>query len=472
MKRSVFIGGGGPSGLAAALLFLQLGWEEIVLAEARTSPKDFEKNRAFNYLIDARGQKLLRRLGIRERMHGCGVENTDFTATTIHPDGKVSVATPPIIDPERPPAFWSTRAMLLTMLYDAIMERNDGRITLLYDHKVAGVSEADGGARVHVAAPDGSEKTFKPDLILACDGLSSVLRKSVEALPAVPQGHFAMTKHPSISAELQYKVLNLPPQFEANDGALKITDNTMTYIIASSFKDARRACAMFSFPVTPGHPRTVNLIREQDHVLWTFTKAEELIDYLVEAFPQVDMRGLISMEEAQGFVDMKPGRFPIAQYARNLNARLGTTDFLLIGDAGHAFPPDLGLGVNSALEDLHQLADYLLEEPDHGAAVSAYAKARQPESAALVRLVQTVFPEQYNTRPWAMRKWIAGFLARRVLHPIIPSVIDKPAFLLTQNPDLGFVEIERKKLKTDRNIARIGMGALALAGLSAIALFR
>ena len=471
-KRSVFIGGGGPAGLAAALLFHQLGWEEIILAEARTGPQDFEKNRAFNYQIDARGQKLLKRLGIVDRMHDCGVENTEFTATTIKPDGSTSVATPPIIDPDRPPAFWSTRRMLLTMLYDAIVERNDGRITLHYDHTIEGVSETETGAEVTIKASDGSIKTFAPDVIVACDGMGSVLRGSVEALPSLPEGHFALTRHPSISSELQYKVLNLPAQFEAAGGAVQIVDNTMTYIIASKFTDSRRACALFSFPVTPNHPRTVNLIREKDHILWTFTKPEELIDYLVEAFPQVDMRALISMEEAQDFVDLKPGRFPIAQYTANLSVKLGETDFLLIGDAGHAFPPDLGLGVNSALEDLHILADYLIENPDHSAAIAGYEKQRPPESAALVRLVQTVFPEQYNTRPWAFRKWVAGFFARKALHPIVPGLVDKHAFLLSQDPEMDFVTMEQKKLRTDRNVARIGMGVVALAGLSALALFR
>jgi len=471
-KRSVFIGGGGPSGLAAALLFHQLGWDEIVLAEARTGPGDFEKNRAFNYQIDARGQKLLKRLGINDRMPAIGVENTSFTATKIGPDGKIDVISPPFIDPDRQLAFWSTRRLLLGMLHDVIMERNDGRIIMLYGHSLGGITRTADGAQIHVAAPDGSEKIFAPDLVLACDGLTSALRTSAQALPEVPQGHFAMVEHPSISAELQYKVLNLPAQFPANGGKHQVDNSAMTYIFASSFTDSRRTCTLFSYPVTPGQPRTVNVIREQDHVVWTYTRPEDLMAYLVEAFPQLDIPALISMEEAQDFVDLKPSRFPIPQYSRNLHANLGDMDLLLIGDAAHAFPPDLGLGVNSALEDLHELANCLQGTADHAAGVAAYARARLPQSAALVRLVQTVFPEQYNTRPWAMRKWLARFLVKRALRPVLPWLIDKPDFILTQDPDLDFVEIERRKLKTDRNLARIGAGALALVGLGALALFR
>ena len=437
--KSVFIGGGGPAGLAAALLFQQLGWDEVVLVEARSGPQDFEKNRAFNYLIDARGQRLLRRLGIAERLHDYGVLTTGFVATTIAADGKVSVAKPPIIDPERPPAFWSTRRNILTMLHEALEQRNDGRVKVLYEHQVAGFEHSDtGAAQVIVDAPDGSQKRFSPDLILACDGLSSALRMEAEKLPEVAPGHFAMQQHPSISAELYYKVLNLPHRFTANDGEFAVDDHHMTYVITSRHKDLQKACALFSFPVANSeHPRTVNLIRERDHVLWTITEPTELLDYLADAFPQLDIRALISEAEARDFVSLAPGRFPQPQYSRSLHARLGsgehTSDLVLIGDAAHAFPPDLGMGVNSAFEDIEKLEEFLPEGDYDKASITAYAKARLPEAAALVRLVQSTFPQQYNTRPWAVRRWAAGFVANTALHKAAPSLFDRPAFLLGAN---------------------------------------
>ena len=74
-NKQIVICGGGPSGLAAALLFADLGWEDIILVERRQSPGDFEKNKAFNYQVDPRGQKLLKRLEINTMLDKYGVAN-------------------------------------------------------------------------------------------------------------------------------------------------------------------------------------------------------------------------------------------------------------------------------------------------------------------------------------------------------------------------------------------------------------
>ena len=49
----------------------------------------------------------------------------------------------------------------------------------------------------------------------------------------------------------------------------------------------------------------------------------------------------------------------------------------VIGDAGHAMSPQLGQGANLALMDAAALADALAREPDLGAALAAYSRARR-----------------------------------------------------------------------------------------------
>jgi len=179
-KQQIVISGGGPGGLAAALLFADLGWKEIILVERRPSPSDFEKNKAFNYQIDPRGQKLLKRLGIDAMLDEYGVANRDFTLTTIKPNGEVSVASPPIIDPERETSYWTTRRNFLTMLHKTIEERNDQRIRLLYNHSFQGIRRGpDGKPEITILDLANNEPhIFRPNILLACDGLGSQVHQS------------------------------------------------------------------------------------------------------------------------------------------------------------------------------------------------------------------------------------------------------------------------------------------------------
>ena len=471
-NRSVFISGGGPAGLAAALLFDQLGWDEVVLAERRASPSDFEKNKSFNYLVDKRGQRLLDRIGLLDRLPEKGVATQEFVATTVSPDGKAKTEKVPIIDPNRPFAYWTTRRALLAMLFEGVEQKASARTQVLYGHSVDTI-QRDAGGKVEIAISDqsGAVKAFSPDLVLACDGLNSVIRSSLSSQPDVPDGYFDMIEGDSISAGLRYKVLNLPARFETANGEVKLHDNSMSYIIPSVHKDQSKACTLFAFPVVdPSHPRSVNLIRETDHTLWQIHDSEELFEFLEESFPQLKIRELVPEEEAKDFVTLEAGAFPQPQYAKNLHTSIGPehspTEFVLIGDAAHAFPPDLGLGVNSALEDLDVLARHFEAHDNIGDAARSYAKERWPEARDLAWVVEKFFPEQYNHRPWKLKIWALGFIVRKLLNNVAPSLFDKPAFFLSQDPDMSFGEMKKRKLRTDFRVRALGIGIVALlAGL-------
>ncbi|MEQ8772151.1 MAG: hypothetical protein RIC51_04850, partial [Erythrobacter sp.] len=99
------------------------------------------------------------------------------------------------------------------------------------------------------------------------------------------------------------------------------------------------------------------------------------------------------------------------------------------------------------------------------------AGERLPEARDLCWLVTHVFPEQYNHRPWAMRRWIAGFMLRRGLNAVAPQVFARPGFFLTQDPDLTYGEMRAAIEQTDARLKMAGIGSLALgAAASALAL--
>jgi len=83
-----------------------------------------------------------------------------------------------------------------------------------------------------------------------------------------------------------------------------------------------------------------------------------MLDYLERALPQLPIREIVGVEEAERFAASEGARFPKPQYCEKFVAVLegGECGVALLGDALHAFPPDLGQGVNAGLEDIMELS--------------------------------------------------------------------------------------------------------------------
>lgn len=462
-KRQVLISGAGPSGLAAAMLFHQYGWEDIIVLERSESSSSFVREKAFNYQIDPRGQQLLERLGIKEMLYEYGLPNDDFTLTFVKPDGTQKTIKPPIIDPNRGTAFWTRRNDFIRMLQIALDEQNtDGRIRLLYGHKFEDIEmDSQDNPKVIFSDTNGNQQHLKPDLVIGCDGLHSAVRVSLQKISDLK--NFAMIKHPSPASKLAYKVLNFPSKFTVKGGLSEVDDHKRAFAFISSNKNSNDAFSLFALPVAkPDAPRSINLIRLADHNVWKISEGEELLKYLEDAIPQLDIRSLISASEAEDFASIKPGRFPDPQYCLSLYKHLGSPEqpmhCILIGDSAHSFPPDLGLGVNSSLEDLIVLDQFMTtENGDLPAVFSSYERHKIPENAALVKLVQTVHPYQYNQIPWRLKTWTIAFLFKEILHKLSLGFLDRHAFALIQNHDIPYTEVERRKNKTNRLTSLIGI---------------
>merc|ERR1719387_1889347 len=78
------------------------------------------------------------------------------------------------------------------------------------------------------------------------------------------------------------------------------------------------------------------------------------------------MAEIVSGEEADAFASCRPGVFPAPCFSPKQQFLLPKAGICLVGDAIHAFPPDIGQGVNAALSDVMYLARAL-----DAAAVSA-----------------------------------------------------------------------------------------------------
>ncbi|CAM9387569.1 unnamed protein product, partial [Pylaiella littoralis] len=428
LKEGAVIVGGGPSGLATALMLAKRGWTDISVIERTPSAGFFDPRVAFVYQIDCRGQKFLSAHdGLMEKLVATSVDSKSFTITRVPADGERKEMALPILDSTRPSAYWLPRSVFQELLYGEVEAKYADKIKVYYSSKCDSIEQLPSGDGMEVRASlgvdgdGGGTKVFRPRLLVGADGLKSTVRKQLQAWDAQEgssgsgkptkegTGRFDMRKQPSGSSGLRYKVLSLPPSFrlgkDDDDGERSRSDKAYAY--TSKFTDAKRAIRIGILPWGPvggdreKGPRGGNFITLPGHPLWDVKTGEEAKTYLAETFPQTCFADEIDDEELSRFAESEGGRFPDPQYCPGLHWLVkdkggsdtgeaggsSSSGVALVGDAIHAFPPDLGQGVNSALEDVVVLERALASCGDRVEdALPEYERTRAADSKALVRV--------------------------------------------------------------------------------------
>lgn len=392
--------GGGPGGLAAGLTMQTLGISTLVV-EQRASADEVEAEKAYLYLVDKRGQQLLDRRELTSTLSSRGVSNENFTLIRITPEGVSKPVYPPI---KSDGAYWITRASFCSLLDSAA--RNAG-VKLRYG--CAAKPQADGSVEV-----DGV--VYRPRYLVGADGISSGVAKTV--LRSEP------VRINSPSAGLHYKILGGQLEFRDTQTNCTVELDPEQAYSAPSLPKARLKLGLL--PMKRGSAtRTANIVADPSHPIFGFRTVAGLRRYLYDAFPQLQH---VPDQTLSSFAAAEAGAFPKPQYRRTLAARVGAAQVFLVGDAAHAFPPDLGQGVNSALEDVLCLED-CLEQERHSAYLT-YNRRRSPAARALAHLVAVGFPYQYSQGTKLQRTvFISAFFARLALSKVVPFVIARPAVL-------------------------------------------
>ncbi|MGL5794974.1 MAG: FAD-dependent oxidoreductase [Waterburya sp.] len=460
--------GGGPAGMATALMLAKRGWQNITVLEKRPSADYYEPDKSFSYQIDGRGQKFTDLCNLTAKLADLSVPSTDFYFTLIRNNGTRKTSKLPIVDPNRKPAYWLPRASFVELLYQEIAEHWQDSVRVLFQTQCQEIKQNGDLLEIIVESVDQKQFTLTPNLLVGCDGLNSIVRQTLHQWEKGKSNDFEMQQFDSQSAGLKYKVLTLPPRFPLSDRKEDLSKSTITYGIRSAFKERKKAISLGLLPFkNPDTPRTANIITHPDHHIWQLKTPEAVENFLKQAFPQIPLEKILSQQEIARFTASEGGMFPLPQYCSGLYRIWGQPDnnqgtaVILLGDAVHCFPPDIGQGVNSALEDVYLLYQTLKETKDNLAqALPRYQNLRQEDTKALIRLVQISYPWQYNQNPLQKRLWSINFFLRLLLNKLFPFLISPHSFLLIQQHELSYSEILSKSDRTTK-ILFILTGAIA-----------
>lgn len=468
-RSNVLIVGGGPTGFATALMLAQRGWTKITVLEQRSSAEDYEPDKSFNYLIDGRGQKLTDLLGLTDAVSKLGVPNTEFHITRIQPNGKRKTSKLAIVDAKRKTAYWIPRRALTQLLYETIEQRWKDQITVHFNARCIAIEQVEETQTLEVVVQQADEiERFQPFFLVGCDGIQSIVRHTLDQWSA---DRFEVERFPSPSSGLKYKVLNLPPKFPLDAQNQDLTVSTMAYAIRGKWRDRTRSMSLGLLPIKDDTaPRTANVVTYPDHQIWDLRTGASMLDFLEQTFPQLPIRQIVPIEEVDRFAKSRGGVFPIPQFSTGLSYLLQpeTSDqiragVLLLGDAIHCFPPDIGQGVNAALEDVFVLNEVLSQSQDDLAqALPRYETIRSSDVRAVVRLAQIAAPWQYNQNRLRGRLWTIQFLLRLSISRLFP-LIDPPAFFLLQNHRLSYQEVWNREQRGSQILKAIGV--LVFGGL-------
>ena len=147
------------------------------------------------------------------------------------------------------------------------------------------------------------------------------------------------------------------------DGSLVQTENEYTYAIRGIYTGFTNYLSLGLLPVKdPSMIRPANVITRPSHEIWKIDNGPEAKEWFTKAFPRFDWDRYVDDEEWERFAKATGTSFPNCQYSPGLQISSpdGQSGVALVGDAAHAFPPDIGQGKSNTVDACRLRDKFLL----------------------------------------------------------------------------------------------------------------
>eukprot|EP00978_Attheya_sp_CCMP212_P010478 scaffold25378_cov67-Attheya_sp.AAC.2 len=435
-KKSAIVVGGGPVGLAAALMLAsEPHFYDVKVLEATTgdmATAKYDATKAYLYNVNLRGQTWTRSFpAVQAKLHERGVAAgpTAPSGIMIVPSDPSQVLPPfaamgignapkpgdkPVVQDDGKNSYWIPRHAMVQLLLEEAqatpgIEFCGGQACEAVLPSNKGNNNSNKMQVTTRDAVSGETKQFEADLVVGADGMNSKVREYLATDPNHMLQDEFQDYHPrkfrvkqwiSPSSDLRIKVLQFPPQFEIPNvnGTTHVTSSNSIYAIRSIYKAPKTYLSLGLLPMKDNtQVRPTNIVTRPDHVVWSLTDGPSIRTWFETAFPRMPFKegnSMISDEEWDRFAKAEGTRFPPCQHSCGMQISHKDRGVVLVGDAMHAYPPDIGQGVNSGLLDVVALdrslrgieivtgraaKDASSPPPDLCTALRKYEKNRIPE---------------------------------------------------------------------------------------------
>lgn len=475
----VLVVGAGPVGVLCAAMLSHRGVQPIVV-DRLPDPTSGLTARSYTISLMGRSEYVLEKCkGLLPQIKRMSVESRSLRLDTVSENGKS-----PKLDIRtrkgEPPFRFIMRTQLMRVLCDYAKTQADPPVQWKTGASVkAATFNPDGSTTLTLTSADGKTESVTARFVIACDGKHS---PTLAALREDTSGHvhsshgFAERSWtgPSSHKAIKSVVMDnaravvrdmLPKERDWPDNA--------GYLFASVLNRGARKFTISALPVAPegtgmaeGAERVSILVSQDSHVC-TVNNVEAAFKLFEENFPYLDIREMITPKSMQDFVDTGPG-IPFGKVRRpaSITATVGdgSGGIVVLGDAAHSFPPDLGQGLNCSVEDvgvLMRTIDDMDKSSTAGDIARAYESAREPDVEGVV------FLHRYGAR-WQFGQpltldgmiWVAGLVSRGLLSLIARPVFKLPVIALVMGKEMSYGEAMRQAKATTRRIW-VGLAALA-----------
>ncbi|MBD2256880.1 FAD-dependent urate hydroxylase HpxO [Pseudanabaena sp. FACHB-2040] len=355
----VIVIGAGIGGLTAGIALQQAGFEVEVYDRVR----DLRPVGA-GISLWSNGVKVLNRLGLGQQIAQIGGRMDRMQYLTKTGELLNDIDLLPLIEAVGQRPYPVARADLQAMLMGAY----GGEVKL--GHRCVAIEEDEKG--ITAIFENGHRATG--DLLVAADGIHSILREHVLGRKVEPQYGGYINWNGLVPAS--------PDLAPANDWVIYVGDHQRASLMPVA---GDRFYFFFDVPLpkgTPGHPETHKADLAQYFAGWA-----EPVQRLIERLDPATIA--------------RPEIHDVGPIDRMVRGRVA-----LLGDAAHATCPDLGQGGCQAMEDGLVLAQYLMTTNvglDY--ALARYEKDRKDRTTAVVQKARKRAEMIHGKEPEVTQKW-------------------------------------------------------------------